>query len=412
MLLRNRIVGGQIESIHADGHDRRSALRVRTLEGSFTLLTVLYGAPTGLVLVTDERRILGTSLPTPSIVRDSPGSELVLDTSPTAAPPARADWPTDADDRQTWMRERFEDADDFRQTDEIRQRLRRALARALKSIQRRLTALNRDLDKVDSTDVLRQHADLLSANRHLLRRGLESVSLDNWYLDPPQATAIALDPALSPNENIDRLYHRARRYERGAETVLARMEESAALADSLKGHLAAIESDTMSDSAELQELEAELLRRRWIQPPQRQAGRRTVEERKCYFEFRASSGAAILVGRGSKDNDRLTFQIARGRDLWLHAADVPGSHVILRIEKGSSAQGQAVKEAALLAAHFSKARDEGVVPVRLTERKHIRKPPGANAGQVSLAGGRGIDVRMDDPDLKRLLGQNREASAL
>jgi predicted ribosome quality control (RQC) complex YloA/Tae2 family protein len=72
----------------------------------------------------------------------------------------------------------------------------------------------------------------------------------------------------------------------------------------------------------------------------------------------------------------------------------------------------ALQDAALLAAWFSRGRLDLVVTVTWTERKHIRKPPGANAGQVSVAGGRGLDVRMDSPRLKSLLEQNREASAV
>ncbi len=412
MLVRNRAVGGIIESIHADGHDRRASLRIQTLDGTCTLWLVLYGAPPGLVVVDEHQRVLGTSLPTPSVARESVDGQLRLTVSPSQAPVVRPDWPSQPEQRQQWMVSRYEAIDEARLGDELRSRLRRALSRSLASLERRVKALHRDLKNAESSDELRQSADLLSSNRHLLRRGLSEIEVTDWYVDPPQSRRIALDPALSPNANIDRLYHRARRYDRGAETVLRRLDESTALRHQLQQFLARVESDDAADHSDLSELEQTLLERRWIQAPQQPGQRKKPEERRCYHEFRATSGATILVGRGARDNDRLTFQIARGRDLWLHAADVPGSHVILRVEKDQTPTPQTVKQAALLAAHFSKARNEGVVAVHMVERKHVRKIPNGNPGQVGLAGGRGMDVRLDDPDLRWLLQQNQEASAL
>jgi predicted ribosome quality control (RQC) complex YloA/Tae2 family protein len=117
----------------------------------------------------------------------------------------------------------------------------------------------------------------------------------------------------------------------------------------------------------------------------------------------ASDGTRVLVGRGSADNDKLTFHVARGNDIWMHAMDWAGSHVVIQVTKGKVVSQRALEEAALLAAWFSKGRNDGVVTVQFTLRKHVRKPAGVAAGRVSVAAPRALDVRMDDARLTRIL---------
>src|SRR5207302_8865314 len=92
--------------------------------------------------------------------------------------------------------------------------------------------------------------------------------------------------------------------------------------------------------------------------------------------FRSSSGARILVGRNARANDELTLKWARGNDLWLHARGVQGSHVIVP-EPGEAPDSRTLADAALLAAHFSSARNAGDAEVAWTRRKHVRKAKGA-----------------------------------
>lgn len=102
--------------------------------------------------------------------------------------------------------------------------------------------------------------------------------------------------------------------------------------------------------------------------------------------YRSSDGYEILVGRAAKDNDELTFKIARAHDLWLHAADYPGSHVIVRARsRNDPIPHRTIVEAAQLAAHFSQARRDAKAAVNYTPRKFVSKPKGAAHGLVRLA---------------------------
>jgi len=96
-------------------------------------------------------------------------------------------------------------------------------------------------------------------------------------------------------------------------------------------------------------------------------------------------GCEILVGRGARDNDELTFRVARPNDLWLHASGFAGSHVVVRAPEGGEVPRAVLQRAAELAAHYSKARAAGgKVAVHVCRAGEVRKPRGAPAGQVQL----------------------------
>ena len=106
-------------------------------------------------------------------------------------------------------------------------------------------------------------------------------------------------------------------------------------------------------------------------------------------------GLTLLVGRGARENHQLTFAIARPEDLWLHARDVPGAHVILRDDEGRAGP-EDIREAAEVAAFFSGARDEARADVHVARRKHVR-PAGSGAGRVRVAHSDTVRVAPRDP---------------
>ncbi|HEV7843269.1 MAG TPA: NFACT RNA binding domain-containing protein, partial [Pyrinomonadaceae bacterium] len=108
--------------------------------------------------------------------------------------------------------------------------------------------------------------------------------------------------------------------------------------------------------------------------------------------YRSSDGYEILVGRAARDNDYLTFRVARPHDLWLHAADYPGSHVVVRNPSRKEIPQRTVFEAAQLAAHFSHAKRDAKVNVHYTERKFLAKPKGAAPGLVRMSSFRTLTV--------------------
>lgn len=266
---------------------------------------------------------------------------------------------------------------------------------------RTVRALEADLEKAEQADAILHQGELLKSALHEVRPGLAGVEVVDWS-DPEQRTIlIPLDPSLSAAENLQRLFARYRKLERGQATILERLDAAQQAERALAELCARIaRADTV---ATLEGLSG-ALRAAGVRPPAPPAprGPRESAERLPYRRFLAADGSEILVGRSARDNDALTFHVARGSDIFLHARDVPGSHVILRRRGKGEPSAEALLDAAALAAWASKLRGETIVDVLWVERKHVKKPRGAAAGLVQTASPRTLMVRHDPARIERL----------
>jgi len=124
-------------------------------------------------------------------------------------------------------------------------------------------------------------------------------------------------------------------------------------------------------------------------------------------EIRTPEGHRILVGKGDRENDQLTFKIARGNDTWLHVRDLPGPHVVLQPAAKGPLPERALLDAALLAVHYCRpARAEGRAEVLWTQVKNLRRA--GKPGQVYVAGGRSLLTRLDEGRIATLLERGRD----
>ncbi len=251
---------------------------------------------------------------------------------------------------------------------------------------------------------LRRDANLLVANLHGLPRTGARFELLDYTLDPPAAHTLEIDPALGPGAQAEAWFKRARKLARGAVLAAERAQATRAQLDALELELERIEG-ARSD-AELEQIAgaAEPAVSRALQRPDRsRAGRRVPQRRLPYRRFSGSGGRAILVGRGAADNDRLTRDHARPQDLWLHARDEAGAHVVVPLERGEACPPELLCDAATLAAHFSQARGHSPVDVVHTQRRYVRKPRKSEPGRVVLEREKVLRLRLEPARLKRLL---------
>jgi predicted ribosome quality control (RQC) complex YloA/Tae2 family protein len=283
---------------------------------------------------------------------------------------------------------------------ELRSRLERKRAKAeglLRGLERRAVA---------SAGALRVQLDgeLLKLNLPHLRRGLERIELEDVFGDGG-ARILDLDPRRSPSENVELYFERYKKLARAEESVALELERARAKLAELAGLLERLDDPAQDPSA----LENEALEQGLLDPRQEAdvRKRKAPEERKPYRSFTALRGSEVRVGRTARDNDELTLHHARGNDLWLHTADAPGSHVILRLERGAEPDPEELLDAAHLAVHFSPLRESVRVNVHVARRKAVHKPRGAKPGLVTLSGGRILVVRMQPERTARLLQRDR-----
>lgn len=235
----------------------------------------------------------------------------------------------------------------------------------------------------------RREADLLMANLHLLSKGMTGVELPDWE---GGVLEIELDPALGPSENAQRLYERARKESRAAERVPALLRRVEGEIERLRELIERAERG----AATPEEVEAAL-------PAAPRPAGGTAAPLLPYRSYRTSGGLEVRVGRNSRSNDELTFRHSSPNDIWLHARDVAGAHVILRWPRtDANPPARDLHEAAVLASLHSRARTSGTVAVDWTRRKYVRKPRKSGPGQVAFERGRTLFVE-PDPELERRL---------
>ena len=224
-------------------------------------------------------------------------------------------------------------------------------------------------------DEYRLKGELLTANLYLAQKGMKRVELPNYYEDGMPPVTVELDEKLSPGQNAQRyfkLYQKAR----NARTLAAeQIEKTSAELDYLNGQL---DNLTKCESeAELNELRQELEKLGYVKPNRNRRQLKQLPPSQP-MRFTAASGQAILVGKNNLQNDKLTFT-AQPDEVWLHAKDMPGSHVIIVGERPDEAT---ILEAARLAAAYSSGAASSRVPVDYTLRKYVKKPSGARPGFV------------------------------
>jgi len=287
-----------------------------------------------------------------------------------------------------------------------RAELRQVLRAAATRLRRRLHAVQGDLARADQIPNLRRDAGLLLSHLQAVD-GLRHVLVtQDETTDPPTPLTLAIDPALGPKRQAEAWFGRARKLERGIAIARARMESTRGGLDRVDALGARLDDARTLDELDALAGQADRLGLTVGQQPSTR-GKAATQPRLPYREFVGDGERRILVGRGAEDNDRLTLDHARPGDLWLHARAVAGSHVIVPLERNEACPSELLCDAATLAAHFSKARGERLTDVLHVQRRYVRKPRKAPAGQVVLDREKVFRLQLEPRRLERLLASER-----
>lgn len=255
--------------------------------------------------------------------------------------------------------------------------LTKLVAAELAKLARKQIVLSEELNQAENADNLRICGDILMVNLYNIPAGShEQVLQDIYSQQQDSQVIISLDPALTPLENAQQYYAKYNKAKRSAEHLANQLTECDQEITYLESVAVALyHADT---NAEVTEIRQELITAGYIKAADK---RRLPAAQSSPLSAQTTDGFTIIIGKNNRQNDIVTFKQAQPDDIWLHTKDIPGSHVIIRRDNKDITE-QAILEAALLAAYFSKGRQSTNVPVDYTRRRYVRKPSGAKPGFV------------------------------
>ena len=261
----------------------------------------------------------------------------------------------------------------------------RRVENELQKNQHKLKKQEKELLATDNAEVFRQKGELLTTFLHQVPNDQDQVILDNYYTNQP--ITIALDKALTPNQNAQRYFKRYQKLKEAVKYLTDLIEETKATILYLESVETVLNQAGLEEIAEIRE---ELIQTGFIRRRQREK----IQKRKKPEQYIASDGKTIIyVGRNNLQNEELTFKMARKEELWFHAKDIPGSHVVI---SGNLDPSDEIKtDAAELAAYFSQGRLSNLVQVDMIEVKKLNKPTGGKPGFVTYTGQKTLRVTPD-----------------
>jgi len=277
---------------------------------------------------------------------------------------------------------------DKAERDRVKQQASELIRRVENELQKnrhKLKKQEKELLATDNAEEFRQKGELLTTFLHQAPNDQDQVTLDNYYTNQP--ITIALDKALTPSQNAQRYFKRYQKLKEAVKYLTDLIEETKATILYLESVETVLNQAGLEEIAEIRE---ELIQTGFIRRRQREK----IQKRKKPEQYLASDGKTIIyVGRNNLQNEELTFKMARKEELWFHAKDIPGSHVVI---SGNLNPSDEVKtDAAELAAYFSKGRLSNLVQVDMIEVKKLNKPTGGKPGFVTYTGQKTLRVTPD-----------------
>ena len=274
--------------------------------------------------------------------------------------------------------------------------LKRTLKTHLERDEKKLALQEEELRQANDAEHLRLCGELLSAQLYLVQKGARSVEADNYYDQNGGKITIPLDETLSPAQNAQKYFKKYRKAMAARKTAAEQKEKTLQEIDLLEDALLSIGNcETQDDLSDIRRT----LEQSGIVKPERGAKRVKKPPESKPYQFTSSDGMTLFVGKNSLQNERLVKN-ARGDDLWLHAKDMPGSHVIV-VADGRNITSETILEAAKLAAFYSKGHGVSV-PVDYTFRRYVKKPAGTPTGFVTFTNNKTLLITTTENEIKQL----------
>ena len=266
------------------------------------------------------------------------------------------------------------------QKDTMRQKsgaVRKTVQNLCTRLQRKLAIQEKELAATFDRERLRQLGDILTANLHRIVKGQTAIDCEDFYDEEMKTVSIPLSAILSPQQNAAKFYKDYARMKNAEKELTRQMELAEGELNYLKSVLE--ELNRAGTEAELEEIRRELQEGGYLRG---ETGKKRVKQAKLApMRFESTDGYPIYVGRNNRQNDELTFRLARKDDIWCHASKVHGSHVIISCG-GNMPPDDTVTQAAQLAAYYAESVGGQNIAVDVTAVKQVKKIPSGKPGMV------------------------------
>lgn len=276
------------------------------------------------------------------------------------------------------------------------EQLQKLVSAETAKLEKKLQALEKDLNNAQDAEAQRMLADTIMANIYQIKKGQTSADLINIYDGEP--VTVSLSPILSPTENAQAYYKRYNKYKRAQVEVQLQMEA----AKEMLQYLASLDSSLMTavTKAEVEEIRQEMIASDLIKEIGKK--KKSLAQKSIPLHIKLNDEADLYIGKNNKQNDYVTFTMGGPRDLWFHTKDIPGSHLILKTTLPEYRQSD-IDIAVQLAAYFSKARSGSNIPVDCVQRRYVKKPAGSKPGFVIFTNQKTYYTTPDETLINKLL---------
>ncbi|MFL5729687.1 MAG: NFACT RNA binding domain-containing protein, partial [Cytophagaceae bacterium] len=258
----------------------------------------------------------------------------------------------------------------YNHIEKLRQEVLQKIQGKIRSSEIFIARSSERITQLESGTPAEEIANIIMANLHTIPAGAEEVTLFDFYRN--EDIRIKLKKDLSPQKNAELLYRKSR----NRPLELARLKNNV---EEIESGINALQKDKQQVEKSDQYKELNLYADKYIRKAEKKEP--AAEEKFKTYEYQ---GFKIYVGRNAGNNDELTQKFAHKDDLWLHARDVAGSHVVVRHQSGKNFPRSVIEKAAQLAAWYSKRKNESLCPVICTTKKYVRKLKGAPKGAVKV----------------------------
>ena len=257
------------------------------------------------------------------------------------------------------------------------QAVRKTVQNLCTRLTRKMALQEKELEATYDRERLRQLGDILTANIHRVTKGQTKIVCEDFYDENMAPVEIPLSPILSPQQNAAKFYKDYARMKNAEKELTHQLSLGETELSYLKSVLD--ELNRAQTDAELEEIKQELQEQGYLRA---EGSRKKPRQGKLApMRFASTDGYPIYVGRNNRQNEELTFRLARKDDIWCHASKVHGSHVIISCG-GTTPPDDTVTQAAQLAAYYSETGDGQNVPVDVTPVRQVKKIPGGKPGMV------------------------------